>query len=719
MAFLSNIFEHKYDGEHQKAARWLMIAMIVSYLLWWGFTIMIFPLAYIAERGFELDRLSDPAIQRYFSMVIKTSGFYVLVEYYNWGVGYFRGTTRTIIPTIPIVVFPLIRMFLIGHNPHDKLSTPNAYSKKADEAKIKKMGVWDGFIVVLGKFKNRYLKLGETLSVLAFAPPGTGKTVGIVVPTIFECDTVSMIVNDPKPELCYLTSGYRATVGPTFIINWGREDEPDRGLYYPSWNPLSPGTIPPDGPDRDMYIDSMVNVFVQDPAGSSADPHWSKTGRNALSGFINYIVSKCERATASDYFYGRLSDGLFDANDAAILEGYYMDMNDSYAMGALTLLRDGKLTKDNFVPVGTWADIPEEWVGHEACIPLLLDWMSEAQVGIAEDIRKRKENGDQMAALADPMKEMLDNAVTEARRYGYAHRAMLELTQLANTPDKERGSILSTALTGISIFKNAAVRQRTSHSDFTFRDLRGMVDPTDGKMKPVTVYLSVNQADARALTVITGVFVELLSSYLISNPPGKVLDDRTGDKVGPCATLFVLDEFPQMPKINAVLDGPAVGRGQKVSYLLIAQDLQQITAGYGADAVEILMSTTAAKILLTQNNEKTATRFSDIMGKTGIPKVDYSDDTVGSPFKRKEKWTAGEKPLYTASSIMSLAPEKQIVIMQRFPRFPIDADSPRYYKEPKLLAKSKIPAAPPIPDWVRDRNYRQRPEEEEEIAAEA
>ena len=299
-------------------------------------------------------------------------------------------------------------------------------------------------------------------------------------------------------------------------------------------------------------------------------------------------------------------------------------MNDSYAMGALTLLREGKINKDNYVPIGTWSDIPKEWIGKEASIPMLLDWISEAQVHISEDIRERKEQGDQMAALADPMKEMLENAVMEARRYGYSHRSVLEMTQLANTPDKERGSILSTGLTGIGIFKNQAVRQRTSHSDFSFKDLRGMVDPKDGKMKPVTIYLSVNQTDARALNVITGVFVELMSNYLISNPPNKVID-RHGTKTGPCPVLFVLDEFPQMPKLNAVIDGPAVGRGQKVSYLLIAQDLGQIEADYGKEHVETLMSTTAAKIILTQNNENTAKRFSDIMGKQGIGKVDYTD----------------------------------------------------------------------------------------------
>ncbi len=700
MVFLKNIFEDKYEGEHQKAARWLMIAYILFALFMWAIFIMIFPVSYWINSGFDFDVFNSPEVQSYFRKIANTKGFYFILSYYQWGLAFISGATKTIIPALPLMALPILLVILKAKNPYDITTTPSAFSKKADEKLIKKMKVWDGFIVVLGKFKKQFLKLSETLSVLVCAPPGTGKTVGVVVPTIFECDTVSMIVNDPKPELCYITSGYRAQVGPVFIINWGKEDDPINNVYYPSWNPLSPGAIPVQGPDRDMYIDSMVNVFVQDPAGSSADPHWSKTGRNALSGFLQFIVSKCERAHANDYFYTRLKEGSFNGQDALQLEKYYLSMNDNYAMGALGLLREGKITAENYVPIGTWADIPKQWIGKEACIPLLLDWLSEAQVGIAEAIRKRKEEGDQMAALSDPMKEMLENAVVEARRYGYAHRSVLELTQLANTPDKERGSILSTALSGISIFKNQAVRQRTSHSDFTFKDIRGMIDPRDGKIKPVTIYLSVNQTDARALNVITGVFVELMSNYLISNPPNKVINDK-GDKVGPYATLFVLDEFPQMPKLNAVIDGPAVGRGQKVSYLLIAQDLGQIEAEYGREHVETLMSTTAAKILLTQNNEKTAERFSQIMGDMNFAEVKYKNGTNTNAFKRETDMSVGKKKLYSTSSIMMLAPEKQIVIMQGFARYPIEATSPRYYKDEKLLKKSQIPSAPPVPEWLR------------------
>ena len=178
-------------------------------------------------------------------------------------------------------------------------------------------------------------------------------------------------------------------------------------------------------------------------------------------------------------------------------------------------LKKGQLSLNNYAPVGTWEGLPEMWHGHEPCIAMILEWLTDMQMRIAADIKRRTDEGDQMAMMADPMKDVLDAAVNESNRFAYARRAIAELNQLASTPDKERGSILSTALAGISIFKNAAVKERTKFSDFAYRDLRGMVDPTINEMRPVSVYLSINQVDAKALNSITGIFVELLSSFLI------------------------------------------------------------------------------------------------------------------------------------------------------------------------------------------------------------
>ena len=686
-------------ADRDKAVSFLVVGFTIALIVSLIILYLIIPGDYLFREGFS--RSSLVAIKDFLANAI-TNPKYLVSNYVNWAKLKFmtRQIGQMVIPFIPLISLVGIFVVAVIINPNDFMLKTFGGGRMATYADVKKMKLFNGFVMVLGRFKGKLLKMPETLSALVVAPPGTGKTVGVVIPTILESPGMSIIVNDPKPELCFKTSGYRATQGPVFIINWGAEDEPDKGIFYPSWNPLSPTCLPPAGPPRDMYIDSMVAVIVEEPKGG-ADPHWSKTGRNAMSGFLHFISSKCERARANDYFVNRLMEGAFDNEDAEVLATYYADMPDMSARTALMALKEGTLTYDNYAPIGTWEGLPQYWHGCEPCIAMILDWLNDAQMKIAADIKRRADEGDQMAALADPMRDVLDYAVNECNRFHYSQRAMLELNQLSSTPDKERGSILSTALTGIGVFKNSAVRARTRFSDFTFRDLRGMRDPITGEMKPISVYLSVNQVDARALSVITGIFIELMSSFLIANPPNFVGSD--GIKTGPFPTMFVLDEFPQMPKLAAVKDGPAVGRGQKVSYLLIGQDLGQISGQYGKDDLETIITTTAAKVILAQNNEQTAERFSKMIGTKTIQTKNISQQEM---FGFNPKLSANvstslqSSQVVGASEMMSLDMMKQYVIYQGFLNRPILADAPRWYMDKTMRKKCSLPASPFVPYWI-------------------
>lgn len=684
-----------------KFIAWIFWTVVWSFLTLVGLMLLAMPLQMWLREGLSIFTLGK-AWEFWKSCF--TSGAYLIGTYVNWFKVLWNTTNagyELYIPLIPFVAFLIVFFSGIISNPYEYMPKVFGGGRKAEYNDVKKMKLFDGFCIVLGRFKGKLLKMPETLSALVVAPPGTGKTVGVVIPTIFESPGMSLIVNDPKPELCFKTSGYRATQGPVFVINWGAEDEPEKGIYYPSWNPLSASCLPPLGPSRDMYIDSMVAVLVEEPKGG-ADPHWSKTGRNAMAGFLHFISSKCERARANDYFMSKLMEGAFDQKDAEVLETYYLDMADASARIALEALKKGELSPSNYAPIGTWEGLPESWHGNEPCIAMILDWLTDAQMKISADLKRRSDEGDQMAMMADPMRDLLDMAVAECNRFGYARRAVVELNQLSGTPDKERGSILSTALTGINIFKNSAVRARTKFSDLTFRDLRGMRDPVTGEMKPITVYLSVNQVDARALNVITGIFVELMSSFLIANPPNFKGSD--GITSGPFPVIFVLDEFPQMPKLAAVKDGPAVGRGQKVSYLLIGQDLGQISGQYGKDDLETIITTTAAKVILAQNNEQTAERFSKMIGTKTI-EVKSSSRTEGfsqqtNPFAANISRSLQSSNVIGASQMMSLDMMKQIVLFQGFLNRPIEADAPRWYLDKSMLKKGNMPPSPFVPYWV-------------------
>ncbi len=687
-----NIFKSSAYKEHQRTP----MASLFWSLRWavgiWLACALAFGLSFIVEHIWRYGW--SPASAKwtglYLHNLLSSGGLSVLAEIPAWLT---RAILRTDLPCM-VPLFPIIAYYFMADstlvkefNPYGNDKFAEKSSNKASKEDIEKMGLLNGFMMVLGYFKKKPLMMNECLSALCVAPPGTGKTQGVVLPTIFECNNVSMIINDPKPELYQTSSAYRSTIGPVFIMNWAGQDDPERGIYYPSWNPLSPEHVPFNQEQRDLYVDSICNVLIADKTSSSADPHWTISGRAGLSGLIQFMISKVERAKADDYFYSRITSGAFDEEDAAVLSDYYLSMmSDPNAYAAHALLQKGELNAMNYVHIGTWDRIPDAWVGKEASLSMILDWINASQIKIAQDLEERRRQGDQMVMMADPMKDLFLSAVDEARRYAYAHRAVLELTQLANTPDKERGSILSTIMAGLSIFRNAAVRNRTSHSDFHFADLRGLKDPRDGKVKPVTIYLSINMVDAEALNPITGIFIELMTNFLLANAPEQY---RDGQRLGPYPVLFVLDEMPKMQKLQAVIQGPDLGRGQKVSYLIIGQDLHQIAEKYGNDAAATIISTTAAKVVLRQNDPDTAKRFSDMMGYKMKVKT-------GSDGKEQ----TSEELLYTPMDIMKLDDKKQLVIFQGWYHRPIEADKQMAFKDPKLAGYIAMGESSPLPEFL-------------------
>lgn len=641
-------------------------------------------------------------IKIYLGNMVASAGLSVIAEIPGWVVRcLMHPDFACVVPIIPFIAYFILTDDTLKKefNPHGKDKFDKKSSREANEKDVEQMGLFKGFMMVLGYFKKKPLMLPKTLSTLCLAPPGTGKTQGIVLPTIFECKDVSMIINDPKPELDGMSSGFRSErVGPVFIMDWGGQDEPEKGIYYPSWNPLSPGHIPFSTEQRELYVDYICDVLVPDAVGSSADPHWTQSGRAGLAGFIQFIVSKIERAKADDYFYARLQSGEFDAEDAAVLSDYYFSMvNDPNAFAAQSLIKNGELNAMNYVHIGTWANIPQMWLGKEASFSMMLDWITEAQIAVANDLAERQRQGDQSVMMADPMKDWLEGAVNECRAFAYSNRAVAELTKLANTPSTERGSIISTILTGLAIFRNAAVRNRTSHSDFHFSDMRGMVDPRDGKMKPVTVYLSVNMVDAKALNPITAMFIETMSNFLLANPPEHV--GRSGEKMGPYPVLFLLDEMPKMQKMQAVIQGPDVGRGQQISYLFIGQDLHQIAEKYGQDAAATIISTTAAKVVLRQNDIETAKRFSEMMGEKITMKKEKGPDG-------KEVEVPKSEPIFSPYDILKLKdakgekPGEELVIYEGWYHRPIKAELRLAYADPKLAPLIEMGRSSPLPEFL-------------------
>lgn len=98
------------------------------------------------------------------------------------------------------------------------------------------------------------ITMAELIPILAIAPPGTGKSAGIVVPAILTADGISLIVHD-EWDLHVMTSGRRAQLGPVTVLSLGA------AASVGSLNPLSSSWLPSDPASRSGYLNRLAEAL--------------------------------------------------------------------------------------------------------------------------------------------------------------------------------------------------------------------------------------------------------------------------------------------------------------------------------------------------------------------------------------------------------------------------------------------------------------------------
>ena len=204
--------------------------------------------------------------------------------------------------------------------------------------------------------------------------------------------------------------------------------------------------------------------------------------------------------------------------------------------------------------------LPEYWVGKDASFAMLVDWITYSRRQAKKD---RLAAGDD--AEGDPISLWIDGLIEIAIARNYPARCMRELEPLVDMADRERSGVLGTLDQGLIPFKNQAVAQRTMQSDFVPADLGGRLTATAvaefsqkfeftgyprtreqwaqiqpflrrEHWEPVTVFVCINQAKARAFENLTSLFFEVLTTELLSYGPGEVT--ARGWVMGPFPTGF-------------------------------------------------------------------------------------------------------------------------------------------------------------------------------------
>ena len=318
---------------------------------------------------------------------------------------------------------------------------------------------------------------------------------------------------------------------------------------------------------------------------------------------------------------------------------------------------------------------------------------------------------DVVAMFSDPDKP-IDEVLAEMLDYphlsdGETHPLVAqEARTMLNKEDRELSSVLSTAISYLTLYRDPVVARNTSRSDFRIEDLMQ-------HSAPLSVYLVVRPSDADRLRPL----VRLIATQIVRRLTER-LDFADGHAVAHYKhrLLLLLDEFASLRRLPAIEESLAYMGGYGIKAYLIVQDLQQLLAVYGRE--ESLLGNCHVRIAFAPNKIETAELVSKMSGQQTVVRrqVSLSGKRTGLRLSQaSESVQEVSRPLITPDEAMRLPAAKKNaagdivepghMLIFAAGHAPIYGRQLLYFVDPVFSARSRVP-----PPETSDRLLRGRPE---------
>ena len=233
---------------------------------------------------------------------------------------------------------------------------------------------------------------------------------------------------------------------------------------------------------------------------------------------------------------------------------------------------------------------------------------------------------------------------------------------MVNGDDETVKNILSGARTDMKSLASPNIRKLTGCRDFNFTNLRNHRTFISIKIKPIA-----SELEMRVVNLFWNQLLHIQTED--DHPKGYPL-------------FFLLEEFGNLGKVNALAKGMSYLRSYKVRAMIIIQELQQLETIYGKAAQSFINA--KAKIIYTLTDDHDAKRFSEMLGKTTI-KI-FSSQTQpnrhGAGKSRSESWQV--RNLMTHDEIMRLSDKNALLILKG--QYPIFMTKKPWYQNKDLKA---------------------------------
>jgi len=166
----------------------------------------------------------------------------------------------------------------------ERVQTISARWANADD--IHKAGLTQLTGVLLGAYRQQYLRHEGPEHVLTFAPTRSGKGVGLVIPTLLSWPA-SAIIHDIKGENWQITAGWRARFSHCLLFN-------PTDAKSAAYNPLLEVRR---GAHEVRDVQNIADILVDPEGALERRNHWEKTSHALLVGAILHVLYAGEDKT--------------------------------------------------------------------------------------------------------------------------------------------------------------------------------------------------------------------------------------------------------------------------------------------------------------------------------------------------------------------------------------------------------------------------------------
>lgn len=298
--------------------------------------------------------------------------------------------------------------------------------------------------------------------------------------------------------------------------------------------------------------------------------------------------------------------------------------------------------------------------------------------------------------------EMLRNQYAAPGLYGEdrVHPVIAAAARdMLNRPDEERGSVLSTAMSYLSLYRDPLVRRNTSRSDFRISDLM------DSK-RPVSLYIVARPEDKDRLKPLIRLILNQVMRVLLR--PTIQYIDGLPQMPHKHRLLLMLDEFPSYGKLDVFVESLAHCAAYGIKAYIIMQDIAQLLSAYSNNGKdEPITGNLHIRVAYAPNKLETAQWISRMTGTTTVVKehISTSGNRFGALLQQVSRdYQEESRPLMTEDEVLrlrgavkdgnELIVEPGEVLVFCAGHAPIRGTQSLYFRDPTFLARSRIP--PPI-----------------------